>query len=63
MAVEIYLGNPPEHIVQWIKDHSGPVSHPETRFTLQDGTVETYNIIGTLDQQWMIANGFWDENS
>lgn len=31
MAVEIYLGNPPEHIVQWIKDHSGPAPRAVTR--------------------------------
>ena len=29
---------------------STPASHPETRFTLEGGTVETYNITGTLDQ-------------
>lgn len=26
-----------------------PPEHPETRFTLQGGTVETYDITGTLD--------------
>ena len=26
-----------------------PAGHPETRFTLQGGTVETVNITGTLD--------------
>lgn len=30
---------------------STPASHPETRFTLEGGTVETYNITGTLDIQ------------
>lgn len=30
MSVEIYLGNPPEHIAQWIKDHSGSAGHAET---------------------------------
>lgn len=28
---------------------STPSGHPETRFTLEDGTVETHNITGTLD--------------
>lgn len=41
---------------------SAPAGHPETRFTLQGGTVETANITGTLDQQWMIANGYFDDN-
>jgi hypothetical protein len=36
-----------------------PSEHPETRFTLQDGTVETYNITGTLDQQWFMNNGYF----
>ena len=31
MAVEVYLGNPPAHIVQWIKDHSGPAPRAVTR--------------------------------
>ena len=39
---------------------STPSGHSETRFTLQGGTVETHNITGTLDQQWMIDNGFFD---
>lgn len=30
---------------------SAPASHPETRFTLEGGTVETYNIEGTLDSE------------
>ena len=29
---------------------STPTGNPETRFTLEGGTVETYNITGTLDQ-------------
>jgi len=40
----------------------GSSEHPETRFTLQDGTVETYNITGTIDHQWMIDNGYFDED-
>ena len=50
MAIEKYLGNPPANIIDWIKAHSQPAGHPETRFTLEGGTVETYNITGTLDQ-------------
>jgi hypothetical protein len=36
--------------------------HPETRFTLEDGTVETHDITGTLDQQWMIDNEYYDDS-
>ena len=42
---------------------STPSGHSETRFTLQGGTVETHNITGTLDRQWMIQNGYYDENN
>ena len=40
----------------------GSSEHPETRFTLQDGTVETANITGTLDPGWMIDNGYLNED-
>ena len=63
MAIEIYLGNPPAYITDWIRNHSQPAGHPETRFILEGGTVETYNITGILNQQWMIVNGFFDENT
>ena len=36
MAVEVYLGNPPAHIVQWIKDHSGPAPRAVTRIWWSD---------------------------
>lgn len=39
-----------------------PAGHAETRFTLDDGTVETANITGTLYQQWFIDNGYYDTN-
>lgn len=60
MSVEIYLGKPPAHIEQWIEKHSGSISYPETRFTLQNGTIEPHDIIGTLDQQWMNDNGYYN---
>ena len=40
----------------------GSSGHAETRFTLEGGTVETHNITGTLDQQWLIDNGYFDES-
>jgi hypothetical protein len=39
---------------------SGSSGHADTRFTLEGGTVETYDISGTLDVQWMNDNGYWD---
>ena len=63
MATDIFLGEPPANIKQWIIDNATPVGHVETRFTLEGGTVETYNITGELDQQWMIDNGYYDESN
>ena len=63
MAIEIFLGEPPANIKQWIIEHATPAEHPETRFTLQGGTIETYDITGILDLQWMIANGYYDDNN
>lgn len=43
----------------------GPEPPPpaETIFILDNGIEETYNIVGTLDQQWMNDNGFYDKNN
>ena len=63
---QIFLGEPPANVKQWIIDHAtppGPAGHAETRFILSDGTVETYNITGTLDYQWMADNGYWDDEN
>ena len=64
--MDIFLGEPSANIKQWIIDHAtppGPAGHADTRFTLQGGTVETANITGTLDRDWMIDNGYWDEEN
>ena len=63
--MDIFLGEPPANIKQWIIDHAtppGPAGHAETRFTLDGGTVETANITGTLDKQWFVDNGYFDED-
>ena len=40
---------------------STPAIDPaKTRFTLEGGTVEEYDITETLDDNWMIDNGFYD---
>jgi len=62
MATQIFLGEPPANIKQWIIEHATPASHADTRFTLEGGTVKPENIIGTLDQTWMVNNGYYDDN-
>ena len=53
-----FLGNPPSVAKSFIlRSYTG---HPETRFTLQDGTVESYNIDGVLNGQWLENNGFYN---
>lgn len=43
---------------------TGPAIDPaKTRFTLEGGTIEEYDISGTLDRQWMNDNNFFDEIS
>jgi len=58
-----FLGEPPANIKQWIIDHATLAPHADTRFTLEGGTVETYNITGTLDRQWMRDNGYWNDDN
>ena len=41
----------------------GILDPTKTRFTLEDGTVESYNITGTLTSQWMVDNGYWGNES
>ena len=48
--MDIFLGEPPANIKQWIINHASPAGHAETRFTLEGGTVKTENITGTLNQ-------------
>ena len=49
MATEIYLGNPPQHVIDWIREHSKPVVSPKTKITFTDGSVEEYDWSGNID--------------
>ena len=61
-AVKSYF----ENNLVWLDADGDPIdggSTPDpatTRFTLQGGTVETANITGTLDNQWMDDNGYFN---
>ena len=54
MATEIYLGNPPQHVIDWIKAHSKPVGNPKTKITFTDETSEEYDWSGEITKQTMI---------
>ena len=60
--MSVFLGKPPAGIEAWIKDHHGPVEHPETRITFSDGSSDTYEWSGTIDRQTMIDAGLFDED-
>ena len=60
MATEIYLGNPPPHIIDWIKAHSKPAGNPKTKITFADWTSQEYEWSGEITRQKMIDAGLYD---
>ena len=48
MATEIYLGNPPQYMIDWIKAHSKPVGNPKTKITFTDGSFGEYEWSGEI---------------
>ena len=63
MATEIYLGNPPQHVIDWIKVHSKPVTSPKTKITFTDGSEGEYLIEGVMNCPALIAAGLMPEGS
>ena len=63
MATEIYLGEPPRHVIDWIKAHSKPVASPKTKITFTDGTEGEYLIEGNMGLDELIAAGLMPEGS
>ena len=57
MATEIYLGTPPQYVIDWIKAHSKPVANPKTKITFTDGSVEEYDWSGEITKDTMIDSG------
>ena len=60
MATKIYLGNPPQYVIDWIKAHSKPAVGPKTKITFVDGTSQEYDWSGEINQQTMVDAGLWD---
>ena len=63
MATEIYLGEPPQHVKEWIIAHSKPVGNPKTKITFTDGTSQEYDWSGEINRQTMIDAGLFDGDS
>ena len=59
----VFLGMPPPHIKQWIKDHHGPVVKQETHIKFVDGTEGDYFIEGAMDCPALIAAGLMPPGS
>ena len=62
MATEIYLGNPPPHMIDWIKAHSKPAGNPKTKITFADGTSQEYDWSGEINIDTIIAAGLFSED-
>ena len=63
MATKIYLGNPPQYVIDWIKAHSKPAGNPKTKITFTDGSKGEYLIKGVIDCPALIAAGLMPEGS
>lgn len=48
MGIEIYLGEPPQHIKDWIINNSKPVANPKTKIEFTDGGVVEYDWSGEI---------------
>ena len=63
MATEIYLGNPPPYMIDWIKAHSKPAIGPKTKIMFTDGTSQEYDWSGEINQQTMVDAGLYNRNT
>ena len=61
MATEIYLGTPPQYMIDWIKAHSKPVVGPKTKITFANGSVEEYDWSGEIDTYTIVNAGLFKE--
>ena len=62
MATKIYLGNPPQYVIDWIKAHSKPVANPKTKIMFADRTSQEYDWSEEINQQTMIDAGLLNGN-
>lgn len=50
MPAEIYLGEPPSHIKEWIRKHY-------THIKFVDGTEDDYLLEGNVDWEYLVGKG------
>ena len=63
MASRIYLGYPPQHIIDWIKAHYKPAVGPKTKITFTDGTSQEYDWSGKITYRTMKDAGLAEDNA
>ena len=63
MATKIYLGNPPQYMIDWIKAHSKPAVKAETHIKFAHGNEGDYLIEGAMDCPALIAAGLMPPGS
>ena len=54
MGIEVFLGEPPQHIKEWIINNS-QTGNPKTKITFTDGTSQEYDWKGEINQKTMIV--------
>ena len=57
MGTQVFLGNPPQHVIDWIHEHSKLVVSPKTKITFTDGSKGEYLIEGAMDCPALVAAG------
>ena len=62
MGTQVFLGNPPQHVIDWIKAHSKPAGNPKTKITFTDGTSQEYDWSGELSRQTMTDAGVYNKD-
>ena len=63
MATKIYLGEPPQYMIDWIKAHSKPMVKKETHIKFPGGMEGDYLIEGAMDCPALIAAGLMPPGS
>ena len=63
MGIEVFLGEPPQHIKYWIINNSKPAGNPKTHIKFVGGTEGDYLIEGTMDCPALVAAGLMPKGS
>ena len=60
MATEIFLGEPPANVKQWIIDHATPAPvTKQTKLTFIDGTYDEVPVEGELNETWFTQHNYY----